>query len=309
VTEAAALAAAHWVGKGDAAAADKAAINTAHSILNDIPFSGRLAVGEGARDTADRLFEGEIVGQGGPTSVEPIELAVDSLECTRSVAFGRINALSVVASSLDGGFFSPPTMYLQKMAVGADSVEALDFSLSVADNLHRVAEAKGYVIHDLTVVILDRERHSDLIKEVRRTGARIHLIPDGDLSACLAAAMEGTGIDMVVGTGASATGVLSAAAMRCLGGELLVKLAPTSREEADAVRQLGIHDLDRVYGCRDLVHGADVTFTATGVTDGDMLNGVRYRTDRATTHSIVLRSHTQSRRHIKTEHFIEDSAS
>lgn len=307
VTEAAALAAARWMGKGDAAAADQAAIAAMHAALQTIPFDGTVFIGEGDRAYSPALFAGEAIGAEAPPQAIPFDLTLDALECTRSVAFGRANAMAVIGVAPRGSFFHPPTMYLEKIAVGPQAAEAVSLNLSIEENLHRVAEAKGYAINDLTVVILDRERHGELIEDVRRTGARIHLISDGDIAASIAAALPGSGIDMVVGIGGATAGVLTAAGLRCAGGQLLARLAPTDQHEVSQARTVGPVDLKKVYTAEDLVSGPNVMFAATGVTDGDMLNGVRYRADGASTHSLVMRSATRTRRFVVTEHYFEEN--
>jgi len=304
VTEAAALAAARWMGKGDAVASDKAAVTAMRATLNSIPFSGKIALGEAAAGEAEELFTGEKVGSGGRNDVE---LIVDALECTRSVAFGRTNAMSVVAIAPGGSFFCPPSRYLEKLAVGPEAAGVTGLDLSVRQNLENLAEARGYRLSDLTVVILDRERHAGLIDQVRKTGARIHLIPDGDVAAAIAAATPGTGIDVLMGTGSSGAGVLAAAALRCIGGEIQTRMAPIDQHESDQLKNREHVDLKRIYRTADLVRGDNVMFAATGVTDGDVLNGVLYRSNGATTHSMVLRSKTGTRRLIVTDHFFEEN--
>lgn len=308
VTEAAALAAARWMGKGDAAAADRAAISAMHTAFNAIDFHGSILVGEGDRGATDELFAGAQIGAAERNNGRAeFDLVVDALESTRSVAFGRANAMSVVALAPRGSFLAPPTMYLEKIAVGPQAADAVSLNLSIEENLHRVADAKGYAIHDLTVVILDRGRHGELIEDVRKTGARIHLISDGDLAASIAAALPGSGIDIVVGTGGAISGVLTAAGLRCVGGQLLARLAPTDDHELIQARANGPVDLKKIYTAEDMVGGNNIMFAATGVTDGDMLNGVRYRADGATTHSLVMRSASRTRRFIVTEHYFEEN--
>jgi fructose-1,6-bisphosphatase II len=304
VTEAAALAASRWVGKGDSVAADQAAVAAMHTAFNSISFSGAIVLGEGDLGTVPQLYTGETVGVGGENN---FELAVDAVECTRSVAFGRSNAMSLVALAPAGHFHLPPSQYLNKLAVGPEAAGAIDIRLSVEENLYRVAEAMKYSVADLTVVILDRERHAGLISQVRQAGARIHLIPDGDIAAAIATATPGSGIDILMGIGSSAAGVLAAAALRCVGGEIQAMLAPTDSGERNQLRASGHTDLSRLYRTRDLVGSDNVMLAATGITDGDVLNGVCYRADGATTHSLVIRSRTRTRRFIVTEHWFEDN--
>lgn len=302
-TEAAALAASRWVGKGDALAADQAAVAAMHAALGSIAFSGTIVLGEGDRGQAPLLYNSESVGLGGGS---PFDLAVDAVECTRSVAFGRSNAMSIVALAPSGSLHVPPSQYLNKLAVGPNAVGAIDIRLDVEENLYRVAEALKYSVADLTVVILDRERHAELISEVRRAGARLHLIPDGDVAAAIATAIPGSGVDLLMGIGSSAAGVLAAAALRCLGGEIQAMQAPSSDSEAQALKRGGLAEFDRVYHARDLAGSDNVMFVATGLTDGDVLNGVCYHADGATTHSLVIRSKTRTRRFVVTEHSFED---
>lgn len=303
-TEAAALAASRWVGKGDALAADQAAVTAMHGALSAISFSGTIVLGEGERGLVPLMYTGETVGLGGG---DLFDLAVDAVECTRSVAFGRSNAMSVVALAPAGNFHLPPSQYVNKLAVGPNAVGAVDIRLSTEENLYRVAEALKYSVADLTVVILDRERHAELINDVRKAGARIHLIPDGDVAAAIATAIPGSGIDLLMGVGSSAAGVLAAAALRCLGGEIQAMPAPSSKSEAHSLRSVGLAELDHVYHTWDLAGGNDVMFAATGLTDGDVLNGVCYHSNGATTYSLVVRLKSRTRRFIVTEHWFEDN--
>jgi len=304
VTEAAALAAARWMGKGNAVAADQEATDAMHRAFNDISFSGCVAIGEGDQGSVTRLYTGEQVGSG---NSEVLDLAVDALECTRSVAFGRSNAMAVVSLAPSGSFFRPPSQYMEKLAVGPDAAGVIDLNRSVEENLRSVARVKNYSVSDLTVVVLDRERHVDLIEEIRHTGARIHLIPDGDVSAAIATATPGSGIDILMGIGNSTAGVLAAAALRCLSGEMHTRLVPSDQSEALQLREMGYVDLKRIYRTSDLARGGNIMFAATGVTDGDVLNGVCYRSDGATTHSLVLRSRSRTRRFIVTEHYFHEN--
>lgn len=303
-TEAAALAAARWMGKGDALAADKAAAQAMHAAFNSIPFVGHVVLGEGDQTYFEHLYNGEVVGEG---ETEAVDVAVDPLECNNSVAYGRTNALAVIAMVPRGDFFVPPVQYMEKLAVGPEAASAINLAEPIEENLDRIAEAKNYSLSDLTVVALDRERHNDLIERVRRTGARIHLIPDGDVSAAIATALPGSGIDVLVGTGASVAGVLAAAALRCMGGEIQARLVPSTPDETEALKKAGITSPGRIFRGMDLVKGENVMFAATGVTDGDMLNGVRYRSNGATTHSVVVRLATRTKRYIVTEHYFTDN--
>lgn len=313
VTEAAALAAAKWMGKGDAISADTAAVRAMHHALNELSLSANIAIGEGSADERELLFVDETVGDG--TDIA-FDMAVDALECTKSVAFGRSNAMAVIAMAPKGDFFRPPCRYMEKIAVGPEARGAIDLNLTVEANLRRVADAKGYKVSDLTAVVLDRERHIDLITSIRKIGARVHLIPDGDVSAAIATAVPGSGIDLLMGTGGAAAGVLAAAALRCLGGEIHTRLAPHVQEESARsahhadLRAHGkseeIVNHTRVYRTEDLARSKRLLFAATGVTDGDILNGVSLRDNGATTHSMVLSSMKGTRRFIVTEHYLEN---
>ena len=302
-TEAAALAAAHWMGKGDALSADQAAVNAMHKALSAIEFSGTVALGEGEPAVVRQLHHGERVGADGPGEYD---LALDALECTRSVAFGRSNAMAVIALAPHNHFRVPLTQYLDKLAVGPAAAGVIDLKELATENLRRIARAKECEVRDLTVVMLDRERHRQLIEEVRAAGAKIHLIPDGDVAAAIAAATTGSGIDVLMGIGGSSAGVLAAAALRCLGGEIQTRPVPFDRREKEQLRERGFDDLNRIYTAADLVQGDDVMFAATGITDGDVLNGVRFRPGGAATHSLVTRSRTRTRRYIVTEHFFDE---
>ncbi len=300
VTEAAALASARWMGKGDPKAADRSAVEAMRKVFDSIYFKGNVVIGEGDHDEVPKLFVGEELGCG----KEPVvDIVVDALQCTSSVAFGRTNAMSVTAMAPEGNFLQAPDTYMEKLAVGPEAAEVIDLNLPIEENLSRIAEAKKYGISELTVGILDRERHEDLINRVRKMGPRIHLIQDGDVSAAIATAMPGTGVDVLAGIGGAPEGVLAAAALRCLGGGLQARLVPRSQEEIERARRFGIKDINKLYSCDELARGENVMFAATGVTDGDLLNGVRFRHDGATTHSLVMRSITRTVRFIVTEHY------
>ena len=290
------------MGKGDAVAADHEAVRAMHHALNELRLGAQITVGEGVAPDINMLYVGETVGDGDEIA---FDIALDALECTKSVAFGRSNAMAVLAIASRGDLYRPPARYLHKIAVGPDAKGAIDLSLSVEENLGRVAETKGYKVSDLTVVVLDRERHAELIESIRKTGARVHLIPDGDVAAAIATALPGTGIDLLMGTGGSAAGVLAAAALRCLGGEIHTRLAPVDQKEIDYLKSNGQADLNRMFRAGDLARGNDMLFAATGVTDGDILNGVAYRGDGATTHSLVLNNKSKTRRFVVTEHYFD----
>ncbi len=299
VTEAAALSAARWMGKGDATAADRAAVEAMRKAFASVEFDGTVVIGEGERDEAPMLFIGEKVGTGRSAQVD---IALDPLECTNSVAFGRLNALSVIAAAERGNFLHAPDIYMEKIAVGPGAEAAIDLDLSPDENLHRIAEAKGYKVEDLTVVILDRPRHEELIKAVRKAGARIQLIPDGDVSAAIATALPDTGVDVLMGTGGAPEGVLAAAALRCVGGGLRARLKPRNEKEIERAKKMGIRNLDKVYTEQELAGGTNIMFAATGITDGDMLKGVRFFGGGAETHSLVMRCKTGTIRFITTRH-------
>ena len=299
ITENAALACARWMGRGDKNAADQAAVTAMRKAFDQVDIRGTVVIGEGERDEAPMLYIGEQVGSGwGPE----VDIALDPLECTNSVAYGRPNAMAVIALAARGHFLHAPDTYMEKIAVGPKAAQAIDLSRSIEENLEAVAAAKGYHLDDLTVVILDRPRHEDLIQKVRKTGARIHLIPDGDVSAAIATALDSTGVDVLVGTGGAPEGVLAAAALRCLGGAIQGRLMFRSDEEKARARKMGITDLGRIYRETDLASGDSITFATTGVTDGDMLDGVRFSGNTAETHSMVMRVKTATVRTIRTQY-------
>lgn len=302
VTEAAALASAQWMGKGDGASASKAATEAMRTVLDSIYFKGTIVINKGTKTSSPDLFLGESVGCGD----EPkIDIALDPLECTESVAFGRSNAMAVILMAPSGQLMAVPEIYMEKLAVGPDAAGVIDLNSSVENNIIRIAKVKNYKISDLTVVILDRERHRELISRVRSMGARIHLIPDGDVAGAVATALPGTGVDVLMGIGGASEGVLAAGALRCLGGEFQTRFVPGSKNEIDMANKMGISDIKHVYHSKELARGDSIMFAATGITDGDLLNGVRYRPDGATTHSLVMRSSTKTRRFIVTDHFFE----
>jgi fructose-1,6-bisphosphatase II len=299
VTEAAALAAARWVGRGDKKAADKAAVDAMRSMLGRIEMDGLVVIGEGEKDDAPMLFNGERLGTGNPPEVD---IAVDPLEGTTLCAKGMPNAIAVIAIAERGAMFDPgPCFYMEKLVTDNEAAMAIDIERPIADNVRAVAAAKGKPINETTVVMLDRARHAEAKRQIRETGARIRMISDGDVAGAMSAASENTGIDMMYGVGGTPEGVLAAAAIRCLGGEIQCRLAPQSKEEAEAVANYG-GDLKRVMMRRDLISGQDVFFSATGVTDGDMLQGVRYGRRGATTESMVMRSRSGTVRTVHGEH-------
>lgn len=299
VTEAAALAAGRWMGRGDRNAADRAAVEAMRLMLRSIDMDGVVVIGEGEKDEAPMLYNGEHIGNGRPPAVD---VAVDPIDGTRLLALGRPGAIAVVALSERNTMFSPGQIaYMNKLAVGPEAREVIDLDAPVAENLRRIARAKGKDLDDLTVVILERERHADLIREVRAAGARIKLITDGDISAALMTAFPDSGIDVLIGIGGSPEAVITAAALKCLGGEIHARLWPRNEEERRFAAEMG-YDLQRVLTADDLVRGDNIFFAATGITDGEILRGVRYTGEGARTHSIVMRSRSGTIRFVEAYH-------
>jgi fructose-1,6-bisphosphatase II len=300
VTEAAALAAARMVGRGDKEGADQAAVDAMRHVLDSVSMDGVVVIGEGEKDEAPMLFNGEHIGDGSPPQVD---IAVDPLEGTRLTALGMPNALAVIALSERGTMFDPgPCVYMEKIAGGPEIADLLDLDRPLAETLGLIAERKQTDIRDVMVVMLDRERHQDAMRQVREAGARVRLITDGDVAGSLLAVSENTAVDLLWGIGGTPEGVISAAAIKCIGGQLLGRLWPRSDEEREAAVSSG-YDLERVLTCDDLVKGDDAFFSATGVTDGDVLQGVRYQGDRgATTESLVMRSRSGTVRRISARH-------
>jgi fructose-1,6-bisphosphatase II len=300
VTEAAALAAARWVGRGDKEAADQAAVDAMRLLLDTVPMDGTVVIGEGEKDEAPMLYNGERIGDGSPPEVD---IAVDPLEGTRLTARGMPSALSVIALSEKGTMFDPgPCVYMEKIAGGPGIADCLSLTDPLPEVIRRVAEAKGSDSGDVTIIMLDRDRHAEAVEEIREVGARIRFITDGDVSAALFAVSRDTGIDLLWGIGGTPEGVLSAAAIKCLGGRILGRLWPRDDQERNAAEDAG-YDLDRVLDTGDLVRGEDVFFAGTGVTDGDLLQGVRYLGDgHATTESLVMRSRSGTVREVKARH-------
>ena len=300
ITEAAAIAASHWMGHGDNNAADEAAVEAMRRSMEDARFNGTIVIGEGERDEAPMLYIGEKVGRGdGPA----VDIAVDPLEGTNPTAKGRPNAVAVMAFSEPGGLLHAPDTYMEKLAVGAPAKGRVDLDRPVAENLRIIAQSLNRDVSDLTVVILDRPRHEKLINEVRSAGARIKLIEDGDLMGALSIAIAGTGVHALMGIGAAPEGVLAAAALRCVGGELLGRLKFRNDEERAREKKIGVVDENRIYRTDDLASGKDLRFVATGVTDGDVLKGVHFFARGAATHSILLDRMMGKLRFIDTTHF------
>jgi fructose-1,6-bisphosphatase II len=298
VTEAAALSCGRWVGKGNKIEADRAATEAMRRTLESIDISGTVVIGEGEMDEAPMLYIGEKVGKG---SGQEVDIAVDPLEGTNICSKGLNGSIATLAMAPKGGFLHAPDMYMEKIAVGPAGKGAIDINASPSDNLKLIADAKSCYIEDLTVVILDRPRHDKSVAEIRKAGARIHLISDGDVAPAIAAAVEGSGVDMLLGIGGAPEGVLAAAALKCMGGDMQGRLIFMNNEERDRAKSMGIDDFDRVYTCEEMAKG-DVVFAATGVTNGDLLQGVRYYSGGGETHSIVMRSKSRTIRFVQSRH-------
>jgi fructose-1,6-bisphosphatase II len=299
VTEAAAMASARWVGRGDKNGADGAAVNAMRQLINSVSMNGIVVIGEGEKDAAPMLYNGEHVGDGtGPLC----DVAVDPIEGTRLTANGMPNATSVIAVSARGSMYDPSAVfYMAKLVTGPAAADTVDIEAPPAANVAAVARAKHCSPQDVTVIILDRPRHAELISAVRAAGARIKLITDGDVPGAIMAARDGTGVDLLLGTGGTPEGIIAAAAIKCLGGVIQAKLAP--RDDAERAKALDAgHDLTRVLTTEDLVTSDDAFFAATGITDGELLTGVRYRRGGATTHSLVMRARSGTIREIRSEH-------
>jgi fructose-1,6-bisphosphatase II len=300
VTEAAALAAARMVGRGDKEGADQAAVDAMRHVLDSVSMDGVVVIGEGEKDEAPMLYNGERIGDGSPPEVD---IAVDPLEGTRLTALGMPSAIAVIALAERGTMFDPgPCVYMEKIAGGPEIADLLDLDRPLPETLALVAERKGIDIRDVMVVMLDRERHHEAMRQVREAGARVRLIMDGDVSAAMLAVSENSPVDLLWGIGGTPEGVISAAAIKCIGGQLLGRLWPRGDAERAEAEAAG-YDLSRVLSCDDLVSGEDVFFSATGVTDGDVLQGVRYQGGRgATTESLVMRSRSGTVRRVSARH-------
>ena len=299
VTEAAAMASGRWIGRGDKIAADQAAVDGMRTMLDTVRMRGVVVIGEGEKDEAPMLYNGEHVGSGeGPE----VDVAVDPLEGTRLTARGAPNAIAVIALAEAGTMFFPgAAVYMDKIAVGPDAADAIDIEASPADNVRAVAEAKGVPPEEITVVVLDRDRHESLIKALRDVGAKVRLITDGDVAPSIAAARPESDVDLLMGVGGTPEGVISAAAIKCLGGAIQGKLWPRNDGERQVLVDAG-YEVDRVLATDDLVAGDDVFVAATGVTDGTLLRGVRYLAGNCLTESIVMRSRSGTVRRIDAEH-------
>ncbi|MEY3710331.1 MAG: hypothetical protein RLZZ99_152 [Actinomycetota bacterium] len=299
VTETAALAASMWVGKGAKNEADQAAVDGMRQMINTVAMDGVIVIGEGEKDAAPMLFNGERVGDGtGPK----VDVAVDPIDGTTLTSKGMGNAISVIALAERGTMFDPHVIfYMKKIAVGPDAAGVIDITAPTEENLRRIAKAKKRSIDSLTVMVLDRPRHDQLVKEIRSCGARIKFISDGDVAGAVEAAREGTGIDVLMGIGGTPEGVIAACAMKCVGGEIQGILQARSDAEREAAQARGL-DLERVLTTNDLVSGDDVFFAATGITDGELLQGVRYTSNHLKSNSIIMRSRSQTIRLLETEH-------
>jgi fructose-1,6-bisphosphatase II len=305
VTEAAALAAARWMGRGDKDGADGAAVDAMRVVLSGVPMDGVVVIGEGEKDEAPMLYNGENVGDGTPPQTD---VAVDPIDGTTPTALGRGGALAVISVGERGTMFNPgPCVYMEKLAVGPEGAGKVSLDQSPIDNIRAVAEAKGESMRDVTAIILDRPRHADLIEQVRSSGARIRLITDGDIAGAIATAWTDSGADILFGVGGTPEGVIAAAALKCMGGELQGRLWPRNDSEREAAKSLG-YDVDRLLSLDDLVQGDNCFFAATGVTDGELLRGVRYDSQGATTESLVMRSKSGTVRQISARHRLKKLA-
>jgi fructose-1,6-bisphosphatase II len=301
VTEAAALSAGRWMGKGDKEKVDQAAVDAMRTALDGVDMSGVVVIGEGEKDEAPMLYIGEVLGNGTPPE---IDVAVDPVDGTRLLALGLPGALAVVATAERGSMYSAPpgVFYMEKIAVGLALKDSIDINAPVAENLKNIALARDARIDDITVVILDRPRHQEMIRQIREAGARIHLITDGDVAASIQAAMdEYRGIDVLMGVGGAPEAVLTAAALKCLGGEIQCKIWPRNEQEREKFKADGL-DLERVYRTNDLVKGDDVAFAATGISSGELLDGIQYFGWGARTDSIMMRSRSGTVRYIQARH-------
>jgi fructose-1,6-bisphosphatase II len=298
-TEAAAMAAARWVGRGDKEGADGAAVDAMRLILSTVSMQGTVIIGEGEKDEAPMLYNGEKVGDGtGPA----VDIAVDPIDGTTLTSKGRGGAVAVIAVSAQGTMFDPgPCVYMEKIAVGPEAKGSIDMSASIGDNLRAVAKAKGIDVTEVTATVLDRPRHEDIVREIRETGSRIRLIGDGDVAAAIATAWPESGVDVLFGVGGTPEGVIAAAALKCMGGELVGRLWPRDEGERAAAEEAG-YDISRILTTDDLVAGDNCFFAATGITDGNLLQGVHYTRGATTTQSLVMRSLSGTVRMVDATH-------
>lgn len=302
VTEAAALSAAPWMGKGKKKLADKAAVDAMRAVFETVSIEGKVVIGEGKKDEAPRLYIGEEIGKShcGPK----LDIAVDPVEGTTLVAKGLPNALAVLAVAEEGTLLRAPDTYMEKIAVGSKAKGRINLDATVEDNLRNVADALNKSVKDLTVIVLDRPRHGEIIKDIRKVGARIKLISDGDVAGGIATAMENTGVDILMGTGGAPEGVLTAAALKCLGGEIQARLKLRNEEDHEEAEEYGITNPEKLLFTDDLASGDDTMFAVTGITDGELLKGVMYSGNQAKTQSLVMRSKTGTVRYIQADHKI-----
>src|SRR4051794_1730021 len=315
VVEEAAIACAHTMGQGDRHKSDQVAVEAMRRVMDTVPIDGTIVIGEGERDEAPMLYIGEKVGQihspetgeRRQTRFEEVDIAVDPLEGTNLCATGAPNAIAVLAASERGGLLHAPDLYMEKLVVGPSSKHAVHLDASVADNLNAIAKCLGREVEDLVVVVLDRPRHEQLISDIRATRARIRLIGDGDLSAGISAAVAGSGVHAVMGTGGAPEGVQTAAAMRCLNGEILARLVVSKPEHEERCRAMGITDFKRIYRSRDLAPGESIIFAATGVTDGTLMRGVRFFGDGTRTSSVIMQNQPHRIRFIDSIHVPENA--
>jgi fructose-1,6-bisphosphatase II len=302
VTEAAALAAGRFMGRGDKEAADGAAVNAMRIVLQTVDMNGIIVIGEGEKDNAPMLYNGENVGNGFPPDVD---VAVDPIDGTRPLAFGRSNSLATVAIAPRGSMFDPgPFVYMNKLAVGPEAKGTINIEKTITENLKAIAKAKHKDVEDLTTIVLDRDRHNDIIAEIRKAGARIRQIPDGDVAAALMTAWPDSGVDVLIGIGGTPEGVIAACALRAMGGEIQGKLYARDEDELRRGREAG-YDFEKILTMDDLVSSEDVFFAATGITDGELLKGVRYFGDGASTDSLVVRGLTGTVRQITATHRLD----
>jgi len=302
VTEAAAMAAGRWMGRGDKVAADAAAVNAMRYMLNTINMKGKVIIGEGEKDEAPMLFNGEILGTG---DTPEVDIAVDPIDGTRLLSLGRPNAISVVAISEKDTMYNPKHIfYMNKIATGPQAADVIDIEAPISENIRKVAKALDKNTEDVTVVILDRPRHEHMIKEIRDVGARIRLIPDGDIAGALMTCKDDSGIDLLIGIGGSPEAVVSACALKCVGGNMQCKLWPRNQEEAAKCKEQGM-DINKVLTLDDLVKSDNVFFAATGITDGELLRGVRYQGEKIKTSSLVMRSKSGTIRYIEAVHSLD----
>jgi len=298
VVEQAAIACAHTMGQGDRHNSDQVAVETMRKVMDTVPISGTIVIGEGERDEAPMLYIGEKVGKGG----DEIDIAVDPLEGTNLCALGTPGAIAVLAAADKGGLLHAPDLYMEKLVVGPSSKHAVHLDAPVEDNLNAIAKCLDRDVDDLVIIVLDRPRHEKLIEDIRTAGARIRLIGDGDLSAGITAAARGTGVHALMGTGGAPEGVLTAAAMRCLNGEIFARLVVSKPEHEERCRAMGITDFKKIYKSRDLAPGNDIIFAATGVTDGTLMQGVRFFGDGVRTSSVIMQNNPHRIRFIDSIH-------